>query len=253
MSDFGSVVYTSADGVGTIEFEHPASNSLPEKLLEDIANCIDSAGIDDDCTVIVLRSAGNRAFCAGASFDELMAIENEEQGLAFFSGFSKVILAIRRSPKFVICRIQGKAVGGGVGIAAAADYALATNRSSVKLSELAIGIGPFVVGPAVERKMGLSAFQSLAIDATQWYSAQWALEHGLYAQVLSTTEELDSEVNRLATALAKSSPAAMSELKKASWHGTDHWEELLPERAAISGKLVLSEFTRHAIEAFKSK
>jgi len=253
MSDSGAVAYTTSEGIGTIAFEHPSSNSLPGKLLGEIADCIDAAGNDKSCNVIVLRSGGDRAFCAGASFDELIAIQNKEQGLDFFSGFSKVILAIRRSPKFVICRVQGKAVGGGVGIAAAADYTIATTHASVKLSELAIGIGPFVVGPAVERKVGLSAFQTLAIDATKWFSAEWAMNNGLYACLHSTVEELDADVLRIATQLAKSSPEAMAQLKRAAWHGTDHWETLLPERAAISGELVLSEFTKDAIQAFKSK
>ena len=233
-------------------FEHPASNSLPGELLSAIAACIDQAGKDSNCAVIVLKSGGDRAFCAGASFDELIAIGNKEQGLEFFSGFSKVILAIRRCPKFVVCSVQGKAVGGGVGIAAAADYAVATKHAAVKLSELAIGIGPFVVGPAVERKVGLSAFQTLAIDATKWFSAKWALDHGLYAELHETVEALDADVERLASQLAKSSPAAMAQLKKAAWSGTEHWETLLPHRAAISGELVLSDFTKRAIQAFKS-
>jgi len=252
MTDSGTVVLQTSNGVGTIMFEHPASNSLPGELLSAIAACIDQAGQDSNCAVIVLKSGGNRAFCAGASFDELIAIENKEQGLEFFSGFSKVILAIRRCPKFVVCSVQGKAVGGGVGIAAAADYAVATKHAAVKLSELAIGIGPFVVGPAVERKVGLSAFQTLAIDATKWFSAKWALDHGLYAELHETVEALDADVERLSSQLAKSSPAAMAQLKKAAWSGTEHWETLLPARAAISGELVLSDFTKRAIQAFKS-
>ena len=252
MTDSGTVVLQTSNGVGTIVFEHPASNSLPGELLSAIAACIDQAGKDSNCAVIVLKSGGDRAFCAGASFDELIAIENKEQGLEFFSGFSKVILAIRRCPKFVVCSVQGKAVGGGVGIAAAADYAVATKHAAVKLSELAIGIGPFVVGPAVERKVGLSAFQTLAIDATKWFSAKWALDHGLYAELHETVEALDADVERLSSQLAKSSPAAMAQLKKAAWSGTEHWETLLPARAAISGELVLSDFTKRAIQAFKS-
>jgi methylglutaconyl-CoA hydratase len=252
MTDSGTVVLQTSNGVGTIVFEHPASNSLPGELLSAIAACIDQAGQDSHCAVIVLKSGGNRAFCAGASFDELVAIGNKEQGLEFFSGFSKVILAIRRCPKFVVCSVQGKAVGGGVGIAAAADYAVATKHAAVKLSELAIGIGPFVVGPAVERKVGLSAFQTLAIDATKWFSAKWALDHGLYAELHETIEALDADVERLSSQLAKSSPAAMAQLKKAAWSGTEHWETLLPHRAAISGELVLSDFTKRAIQAFKS-
>lgn len=253
MTNSGKVVYETSDGVGTITFEHPASNSLPGALLTEIADCIDHAGTAPDCSVIVLKSGGSRAFCAGASFDELIAIDNKKQGLDFFSGFSKVILAIRRCPKFVICRVQGKAVGGGVGIAAAADYTIGTKHAAVKLSELAIGIGPFVVGPAVERKVGLSAFQTMAIDATKWFSAKWGEDHGLFAAIHETEEQLDADVHRIASELAKSSPVAMAQLKKAAWAGTEHWEMLLPERAAISGELVLSAFTRQAIQAFKAK
>ena len=240
-------------GVGTITFGHPASNSLPRAVLDALARAVDEASGNADCNVIVLKSWGDRAFCAGASFDELITIQNEDEGLEFFSGFSKVILAMRRSPKFIICRVQGKTVGGGIGIAAAADYALATSFASVKLSELAIGIGPFVVGPAVERKMGTAAFTALAIDAATWYDAQWAQKQGLYAQVFDDAASMDGAIDEFAQRLAASNPEAMAELKRVFWAGTDHWESLLPERAEISGRLVLSDFTREAINRFKEK
>ena len=241
------------NGIGTVTFGHPASNSLPGAVLDALAYTIDEASGNTACKVIVLKSWGDRAFCAGASFDELMAIQDETEGLDFFSGFSKVILAMRRSSKFIICRVQGKAVGGGVGIAAAADYAFATSFSSVKLSELAIGIGPFVVGPAVERKMGTSALTALAIDAATWYDARWAQDQGLYTQVFDEAASMDAAIDALAQRLAASNPEAMAELKRVFWAGTDHWESLLPERAAISGRLVLSDFTREAINRFKGK
>ena len=240
-------------GITTIEFFHPQSNSLPAKILDELAQSIHRAGNDEETKVIVLRSAGDKSFCAGASFDELTGIKNEEQGLQFFSGFAHVINAMRTCPKFMIVRIQGKCVGGGVGIAAAADYAIATEEAEIKLSELSIGIGPFVVGPVVERKIGLSAFSQLAIDATLWRNADWARRKGLYAELHPSTESMDESVFRLADVLMHSSPRAMEEMKKMLWRGTEHWDKLLIERAAISGRLVLSEFTRHAIEKFKKK
>lgn len=238
-------------GIATLTFFHPASNSLPASLLAELAQHIDEAGKDDVVKVIVLKSAGNRAFCAGASFDELMAIETPEEGLSFFNGFALVINAIRTCPKFVVGRVQGKAVGGGVGLAAAVDHCLATKHASVKLSELAVGIGPFVVGPAVERKIGASGMGTLAIDATSWKTATWAAEQGLYAEVFDDAEALDAAVEALARQLAQSNPEAMAHLKRVLWEGTEHWGQLLSERAAISGKLVLSDFTRKAIAAFK--
>lgn len=249
----GYVETTLDHGIATVEFFHPASNSLPAKILSELAIAIDKAGQDARVKVIVLRSAGDGAFCAGASFDELIAIENEADGKKFFSGFANVINAIRKAHKFVIARVQGKAVGGGVGLAAACDYTFATESASVKLSELAVGIGPFVVGPAVERKLGTSCFSQLAIDATEWRSAEWAKKHALYAEIYKTKEELDDAVNHLADKLAHSNPEAMAMLKEVFWQGTDHWDKLLMERAAMSGKLVLSTFTRNAIEKFKKK
>ncbi|MBS1584155.1 MAG: enoyl-CoA hydratase/isomerase family protein [Bacteroidetes bacterium] len=240
-------------GIATIEFYHPASNSLPAAILEDLAKTINDIGIDENVRVIVLKSHGERAFCAGASFDELMAIKNEAEGKKFFSGFAHVINAMRKCHKLIIGRIQGKAVGGGVGLAAAVDYAIASEEASIKLSELAVGIGPFVVGPAVERKVGVSCFSQLAIDATGWRSAEWAKKHGLYAEVHKNLEDLDQAVKHLAERLAHSSPEAMSQLKKIFWHGTEHWDTVLADRAAISGKLVLSSFTRNAINQFKAK
>jgi methylglutaconyl-CoA hydratase len=247
------VKHETHKGITYIEFFHPQSNSLPAKILGDLAHAITHAGIDPATNVIVLRSAGEKAFCAGASFDELVAIKNEAEGLAFFSGFAHVINAIRKCPKLVICRIQGKCVGGGVGLAAAADYAIAVNSADVKLSELAVGIGPFVVGPAVEWKIGTSAFSQLAIDASMWRNADWAKRKGLFAEVHETTEQMDESISRLANTLTHSSPEAMAEIKTIFWEGTENWDELLVNRAKISGKLVLSTFTRNAIEKFKSK
>ena len=239
-------------GVGSITFFHPASNSLPSAILRKLAQHITDAGANPDVKVIMLRSGGERAFCAGASFDELVAISNEQEGLAFFTGFALVINAIRKCPKFVIGRVQGKAVGGGVGIASAVDHCFATKYASVKLSELAIGIGPFVVGPAVKRKLGVSGMATLAIDARSWKSAEWAANHGLYAEVFDSADAMDVAVDRLAAELASSNPEAMANLKQILWEGTEHWDTLLAERAAVSGKLVLSEFTREAIAAFKA-
>lgn len=240
-------------GINTIEFFHPQSNSLPGKILEDLAREIHFAGTHDDTKVIILKSGGDRTFCSGASFNELAAIKNEVEGLRFFSGFANVINAMRKCPKFIIGRIQGKCVGGGVGLASAVDYAIATNGADIKLSELAIGIGPFVVGPAVERKIGTGAFSALAIDATNWRSTDWARRKGLFAEVHETKENMDEAVERIANTLAQSNLQAMAEMKKSFWAGTEHWDELLKERAAISGRLVLSEFTRNAIEKFKTK
>lgn len=249
----GYVNHEIEHGIATIEFFHPASNSLPSAILTDLAKTINDIGIDSRVKVIILRSAGDGAFCAGASFDELMAITNEAEGKRFFSGFAHVINAMRKCHKLIIGRVQGKAVGGGVGLVAATDYAIATEASSVKLSELAVGIGPFVVGPAVERKVGVSGLSQLAIDASGWRSAEWAKRHGLYSEIHNTVTELDDSVSSLAERLAHSSPEAMAQLKKVLWHGTENWDVLLAERAAISGHLVLSDFTRTAIAKFKSK
>ncbi len=247
-------VQTKVDdhGVGTITFAHPASNSLPGHLLRELAESITSAGKSEDIKVVVLRSAGDRAFCAGASFDELVAIQNEQEGLNFFSGFAMVINAIRMCPKFVVGRVQGKAVGGGVGLASAVDICYATSFASVKLSELAVGIGPFVVGPAVERKIGTSAMGMLAIDAKSWKDARWAAQQGMYTEVFDNVSDMDDAINVLTTDLASSNPEAMSELKRVLWEGTEHWDDLLMERAAVSGRLVLSSFTKDAIARFKT-
>ncbi len=249
----GFVQSATKDNITTIEFFHPQSNSLPGKLLEKLAEAIKLEGLNIASTVIILKSNGSKTFCAGASFDELLQITTAEQGLKFFSGFAKVINAIRVCPKFVIAQIQGKCVGGGVGIAAAADYAIAVDTADIKLSELAVGIGPFVVGPAVERKIGTSAFSALSIDASSWRNATWAKSNGLFAEVHATEELMKEAGQKLATTLSASSPEAMAELKKVFWKGTENWDTLLLERAAISGRLILSDFSRNAIEKFKSK
>ncbi len=250
----GDVSYsTDEKGITTIEFFHPLSNSLPGRVLAKLADTITQLGQDDNTKVIILKSAGDRAFCAGASFDELISINDLETGKIFFSGFANVINAARKCPKLIIGRVQGKAVGGGVGMASAVDFCFATKFASVKLSELAVGIGPFVVGPAVERKVGVSAMSTMAINATDWYSADWAREKGLYAEVYDTVEKMDTAIVELSEKLASSNPEAMMLLKKVFWEGTENWDELLGERAAMSGQLVLSDFTKNAINKFKKK
>ena len=254
MNDYlneGGVELTVNNGIGTIEFHHPASNSLPGKVLKKLADTITQAGEDNSIKVIILKSSGERAFCAGASFDELIAIKDATNGKEFFMGFANVINAMRKAPKFIIGRIQGKTVGGGVGLASSVDYCLATKFASVKLSELAIGIGPFVVGPAVERKIGKAGMTSLTIDATSWQTAEWAYAKGMFAEIFDSADELDKAVQTLAETLAKSNPEAMKELKKTFWAEAENWDDLLAERAAFSGRLVLSDFTKNAISSFK--
>ncbi len=249
----GTITSTIENGIGTITFFHPQSNSMPGTQLRNLTAEIEKLGKDENAKVIVLQSEGEKTFCAGASFDELISIKDIDTGLKFFSGFAMVINAMRKAPKFIIARVQGKAVGGGVGIAASADYTFAVDNASIKLSELAVGIGPFVVGPAVERKVGTSAFCQLTINATEWQTAQWAKEKGLYAEVFETATEMDKNIKVLATKLANSNPDAMMMLKKVMWQGTENWDSLLIDRAGMSGTLVLSEFTINAINQFKAK
>lgn len=248
----GGVEAKVEGGVARITFQHPKSNSLPGSVLSELAKTIEEKGADPEAKVLVLQSEGEKAFCAGASFDELVSIKNEKQGKEFFMGFARVINAARECPKLIIGRVQGKAVGGGVGMAAATDYCLATEAAHIKLSELAIGIGPFVVGPAVERKLGRGNFAAMSID-TDWKDASWAREKGLYTELYSSIEELDEAVDAMAEKLAAFNPDAMEDLKRIFWQGTEDWDYLLEERAEQSGRLVLSEYTKKAIEAFKAK
>jgi enoyl-CoA hydratase/carnithine racemase len=251
--DAGEVTVGADHGVATIEFGHPKSNSLPGPLLRRLADAVDRAACDDGARVIVVRSTGSGPFCAGASFEELKGLTDAAAGQEFFMGFARLILAMRRCPKLIIARVHGKAVGGGVGVVAAADYAVATATASVRLSELAIGIGPFVVGPVIERKIGRGAFQALAVDAATWRDAAWAERHGLFAQVVADDEALDAAVGALARRLASSSPEAMARLKSVFWDGTEDWDTLLEARAAMSGALVLSPAARRAIAAFAAR
>lgn len=248
----GQVSLTVADGVATVRFGHPKSNSLPGALLARLAETIGDAGANPAVRVIVLASEGTGAFCAGASFDELRAVADPEQGRRFFSGFARVILAMIRAPQFVVTRVHGKAAGGGVGLVAASDYAIASRGASLKLSELAVGIGPFVVGPPIERKIGLGAYAAMAVDA-DWRSADWGFQHGLYAELADNPHSLDEALAARVRWLAAANPDAMRELKRVFWAGTEHWEELLQERAATSGRLVLTPAARAAIASAGSR
>ena len=250
----GGYVKTEKEhGITTIEFYHEQSNAIPGKLLEALAQTIHSEGVNGSTKVIILRSGGDRVFCSGASFDELEKISTVQEGAQFFSGFAKVINAMRKAPQFIIARIHGKCLGGGVGIAAAADYAIATEGADIKLTELALGIGPFVIGPAVQRKIGLSSFMQLTIDSNTWRPADWARRKGLYAELHPEASGMEDSIERLSFTLSHSNPEAIKELKREFWAGTENWDELLKERASISGRLILSEHSREAIQKFKSK
>jgi len=248
----GDVSLAVDEGVGTIEFSHPKGNSLPGMLLQRLAVGIQTLAADPAARVIVLGSAGTGPFCGGASFDELVAISSESEGEEFFSGFARVILAMINAPKFILVRVQGRTAGGGVGIAAAGDYTFGLKNASVKLSELSVGIGPFVVGPVIERRIGFGPFAALAVD-TDWRDAAWCERHGLFARVFDDADAMDAALGLLAGALAASNPAAMASMKRAFWEGTENWETLLASRARVSGALVLSEYTRAAIARFRKR
>lgn len=247
----GSLFTTIKNNIATITFGHPASNSFPSELLERLTNELISVGKNSSVAIIILKSQGEKAFCAGASFDELMAISNLKEGTQFFLGFANVINAMRTCEKLIIGCLQGKTVGGGVGLAAACDYVLATKQAAIKLSEFTIGIGPFVIEPAVKRKIGVSGVAELTLDATSWKTAYWAKEKGLYAKVFETMNELDAALETLSLQLASYNPDALLKMKKTLWQGTENWNTLLAERAAVSGELVVSEFTKKALQKFK--
>ena len=247
----GSLITTIENKIATVEFGHPASNSFPRELLDRVTNELNSLSNNPEVSLIVLRSEGVGAFCAGASFDELLAVSNLEEGKKFFSGFAHLINAMRNCKKLIVGRVHGRTVGGGVGIASACDYVFATNNAAVKLSELAIGIGPFVIEPAVSRKIGKTALAEMTLAPHEWKSADWAQERGLYANTFDNTEDLDAALENFCSKLASYNPDALIEMKKVLWEGTAHWETLLLERAAITGKLVLSEYSKKALIQFK--
>lgn len=252
MEKNGKVTVSLINGIASINFHHPKSNSLPTKLLKEITNYIYEFGKNEKAHVIVIRSEGEKSFCAGASFDELLEIKDFKTGKEFFMSFARLLNAMRKCPKFIIARVHGKAVGGGVGIAAAADYTMAINEASVRLSELALGLGPFVVGPAIERKIGKTNFITMSIDA-EWHDAFWAKQAGLYTKVFANIHDLDEAISSLAKKIAACSTDAIAEMKKVFWQGTENWDSLLEERAEISGRLVLSDFTKNYIKNFKTK
>ncbi len=249
--ELGSIKTQIANNIAKVTFSHPASNSFPSSLLQQLTDELQSLHKNEDVTIIVLQSEGSGVFCAGASFDELVAISNYQEGSKFFSGFANVINAMRKCSKLIIGRIHGKAVGGGVGLAAACDYTFATQKSDIKLSEIAIGIGPFVIEPAVSRKIGKTALAEMTLTPTLWKSANWAKEKGLFTEIFDTVEELDNRLENYINELAQYNKEALADIKEVLWEGTENWDSLLYERAAISGRLVLSDFTKNALEKFK--
>lgn len=247
-------IKTKIEGkTGLITFFHPASNSFPSHLLLQLEQEINKLADNKKLTLIALQSEGNKAFCAGASFDELLSITNKEDGKKFFSGFANVINALRKAPQITVAKVQGKAVGGGVGLLAACDYVIATEAAAIKLSEIAIGIGPFVIEPAVSKKIGTNAMSTLTLNPTNWQTANWAKEKGLYQEVYTTLDEANEAFNSYINKTSLYNPLALVEIKKIIWGNCENWDSLLSERAAISGELVLSDFTKNALDAFRKK
>ncbi len=247
----GSLYTNIQNTVASVEFGHPASNSFVSELLQRLTNTLDELSQNEDVSLIVLRSEGDGPFCAGASFKELLAVSTEEEGKQFFSGFAHVLNAMRRCSQPIIGRVQGKAVGGGVGLIAACDYVFAAEDAAVRLSELTIGIAPLVIAPAVERKIGVSGLAELSLAPTEWKNAYWAKDKGLFSKVFSTIEEMDKEIDHFTSQLGRYNPHALRELKKVLWKGTDNWAQLLTERASITGSLALSPHTKNALKSFK--
>ena len=249
----GSLYASRSGALARIEFGHPASNSLNSELLARLQTEMNKFGDDDTVHTILIQSEGERAFCAGASFDELMEVSTPENSTAFFSGFAGLINTLRNCPVPVVARVHGKAVGGGVGLIAACDYALATEAASIRLSEIGIGIAPLVIAPAVMRKTGASGLSELSLAPGEWKSAYWAQEKGLFARVFEKRGDLDKESENFAAQLARHPRTALIALKRALWEGTAHWDSLLPERAAETGRLALSAETQQALKRFKER
>ncbi len=247
----GSIYTTVKNKIATVEFGHPASNSFVAEMLKRLASEFEKLSDDGSVSLIVLKSEGDRAFCAGASFDELMAVSNLEEGKVFFSGFANVINAMRRCKKIIVGRVQGKTVGGGVGLVSACDYVFASVEAAIRLSELSIGIAPLVIGPAVQRKIGVAGISELSLAPKEWKNAYWAQEKGLFSKVFDSIKKMDEELYFFTEKLASYNPQALEKWKGVLWEGTSHWEALLAERAAMTGELVLSEFTKEALLKFK--
>lgn len=246
----GTITIDIQNKIATITFSHPASNSFPSDLLQKLTSELNRISTNPLVNVVILQSEG-KTFCAGASFDELLSVTDFETGKKFFSGFADVINAMRKCSKIIIGKVQGKAVGGGVGLISACDIAFAYQDAAIKLSEISIGIGPFVIEPAVTRKIGKTAMTEMTLQPNIWQTADWALAKGLYLDIFDSQAEVTDAVDHIAEKLASYNPEALAEMKKVFWEGTENWDSLLYERAAISGKLVLSDFTKNSLNEFK--
>jgi methylglutaconyl-CoA hydratase len=246
------VISEIKNSISIITFGTPKSNSLPGEILEKLAQTILDEGSKNEVKAILLKSDGDKSFCAGASFDELLEIEELEKSKIFFGGFAKVLNAMRNCGKLVIVRVQGKTTGGGVGIACAADYCFATEEAAMALTELNLGIGPFVIGPFVERKVGKSAYSAMSIDA-DFRSADWCEKHDVYHSVSENIEIMDVEINAFMEKLSTRSSDALALIKKVSWEGTEHFEQLMPERILMSASLILEDSAKENIGKIKER
>lgn len=236
--------------ISTITFGTPKSNSLPGEILEKLAKTILEEGAKPEVKIILLKSEGEKAFCAGASFDELLEIKDLETSKKFFGGFAKVLNAMRTCGKIVVVRVQGKTTGGGVGITCAADYCFATENASLALTEINLEIGPFVISPFVERKVGKSQMIAMSLDA-EFRDANWAVQHNVYNKIFSTISEMDEEIEKFLNRLSTKNHKVLAKIKELSWEGTEHFGEILPEKINISANLVLEDSAKENIQKIK--
>jgi methylglutaconyl-CoA hydratase len=246
----GFINYNIKDSVLHLEFGHPLGNSLPSNLLSGLKNSITTASTDDSIKVILLKSSGN-SFCGGASFNELVKIDNLEDATEFFMGFANLMLAIKECPKPVVAKVHGKSVGGGLGIIAASDWAIGTEKSSIRLSEISIGIGPFTIGPVLVRKIGVGNFQRLSLSA-DWIDSNWGLNSGLFQEICNS-DALETVTESRIEHFKKLDPISFAENKKLMWSFSDITEDSLRVKASNVSKLLLNQNTQSILKSLTSK
>ncbi|MES2957035.1 MAG: enoyl-CoA hydratase-related protein [Pseudomonadota bacterium] len=201
-------------GVTQVTMSRPAVfNAFDEAMIGELDAAFERLGADDSVRVIVLAGEGKH-FSAGADLQWMQRASNasQEWNLEDACRFAAMLARIDATPKPTVARIQGAALGGGVGLACACDIAIGADNASFAVSEARFGILPAVIGPYVVNAVGKRQARRLALTATRIGAAE-ARVLGL-VQAVVPLDALDAAVDAVLTDLLAGGPQAQSEIKQ---------------------------------------
>ena len=202
------------NAIATVTLNRPqVHNAFDETLIADVTACFARLSEDAEVRAIVLRGAGE-SFCAGADLHWMgrMAGYSQEENRADADALQRMFDVIATCPKPTIARVQGGAIGGGVGLVAVCDVVIAAPEAKFALSEVRLGLVPAVIAPYVLQKIGMGAARALFVTGER-FNAEEALRIGLVQQVVAAIE-LDAAIQKKLEWILHAGPNAIAAAKR---------------------------------------